>query len=60
MTKYCISNEQESIPKFFVSSGLDDWSLEHHQDLLKIVEYLKINPDCKLVATEFHGDVHND
>jgi hypothetical protein len=59
MSKYRIIDEQESSSKFFVSSGLDDWSLEHHEDLLKIEEYLKTNPDCKLVAIEFQGEMSN-
>ncbi len=52
---YQIIDKQEPKSKFFVSSGLEDWSLGHHQDVLKIEEYLKTHPDCKLVATEIPG-----
>ncbi len=52
---YQIIDKQEPTSKFFVSSGLGDWSLEHHKDILKIEEYLKTHPDCKLVATEIPG-----
>lgn len=56
MPNYRIIDKQEPSSKFFVSSGLDDWSLESHQELLKIEEYLNTYPDCKLIATEITGD----
>ena len=60
MTIYHVIDKQEPSSKFFVSSGLDDWSLESHEELLRIEEYLKTHPDCNLIATEFLGGEHDD
>jgi len=56
MTNYRIIDKQEPGSKFFISSGLDDWSLKHHEDLLKMEKHLMQNQACELIAIECLGD----
>ena len=53
---YKIIDKQNSELEFFVSSGLEDWSLKHHEDLLKMEKYLMQNQACELIAVECLGD----
>jgi len=57
---YKIIDKQEPKSKFFVSSGLEDWSLKHHEDLLKMEKYLMQNQACELIATEICGGEQNE
>jgi len=58
--RYRIIDKQNSEPKFFVSSGLEDWSLKHHEDLLKMEKYLMQNQACELIAAEICGGEQNE
>ncbi|MBT4327685.1 MAG: hypothetical protein HOD60_12415 [Candidatus Nitrosopelagicus sp.] len=52
MTNFQIECKNHSNSVFFVSNELDDWKMEHHQDVLKLEEHTKKYPKCSFLATK--------